>query len=277
MGILPRRLRHGEEATLVEHLGELRARIVICIVALIGGFTITFAFHGTIIEWLNRPLGEDVKPTTFSVAEPFLTSVIVSIWAGFVLALPVILYQVWAFFAPAFTPQAQRKLLGFVLFASLLFVGGLVFSYFVALPKAINFLTNFDQDLYTIQLRAREYYGFVTSVLLAVAVVFELPIFVLALARLGIVPSGKLRRNRRIGYVIVAAIAVALPGVDPVTLMFTMIPLLLLFEGSIWLAVFFDRRWKIRAAEREAEWEAQLGEDSFEPEPALGTVELDRI
>ena len=88
------------------------------------------------------------------------------------------------------------------------------------------------------------------TVLFAVGVVFELPIFVLALARLGIVPASKLRRNRRIGYVIVAAVAVALPGVDPVTTLFEMGPLMLLFEASIWLAVLMERRWKAREAAR---------------------------
>jgi sec-independent protein translocase protein TatC len=141
-------------------------------------------------------------------------------------------------------------------FATLLFLGGLFFAYFVALPASIDFLTNFDEDLYDIQLRARDYYTFVLWVLIALSIVFELPIFVLALARLGIVPSSKLRRNRRIGYVAVTALAVAMPGVDPVTLLFTMIPLLILFEMSIWLAVFFDRRWQRAANARDAAFEA---------------------
>jgi len=256
MRLLPRRLRPGEEATLVEHLGELRARLVLSLLALALGFSVAFAFHERLISWLNRPLAEGVRPTTFGVAEPFFTSIVVSLWAGFALALPVCLWQLWSFLAPAFQEGTQRRLLSFVAFGSLLFAGGLVFAYFVALPAAVHFLTNFDKELYQIQIRARDYYSFVMWVLVAVAVVWELPIFVLALARLGIVPSHKLRRNRRIGYVLVCALAVALPGVDPVTLLFTMAPLLLLFEGSIWLAVFFDRRWQRRAAEREAAFEA---------------------
>ncbi len=249
MRLLPRRLRPGEEATLVEHLGELRARLVICLVSIAVAFAVTFAFHETLIRWLNRPLAEGVKPTTFGVAEPFLTSFTISMWAAIGLALPVILWQLWSFFAPAFHEHTQRIILGFVLFATALFLGGLVFAYFVALPKAVHFLTNFDKDLYDIQIRARDYYTFVLWVLVALSTVFELPIFVLALARLGIVPSAKLRRNRRIGYVLVTALAVAMPGVDPVTLLFTMAPLLALFELSIWLAVFFDRRWARQAQE----------------------------
>jgi len=254
--VIPRRLAPGEEAPLVDHLGELRARLVWCLVAVGLAFILTFAFHDTIIGWLNRPLDEGVKPTTFAVAEPFMTSFMISFWAAVAIALPVILWQLWSFLAPAFHEHTQRIVLGFVLFATVLFVGGLIFAYFVALPASIQFLTNFDSDLYDIQLRARDYYTFVLWVLIALSVVFELPIFILALARLGIVPSAKLRRNRRIGYVAVTALAVLMPGVDPVTLIFTMIPLLILFELSIWMAVYFDRRWQRAADAREAAFEA---------------------
>ena len=120
------------------------------------------------------------------------------------------------------------------------------------LPAAVHFLTTYDQDQFNILIRAKDYYNFVLLVLIAVGVVFLMPIFVLALARLGILPSSKLRRNRRFGYVAVAALAVALPGVDPVTTTMEMIPLMVLFELSIWLAVFFDRRWAREAESAEA-------------------------
>jgi sec-independent protein translocase protein TatC len=257
MRLWPRRLSSGEEATLVEHLGELRARLVICLIAIAVAFAVTFAFHHTLLDWLNAPLPEENKrPATFGVAEPFLTAVIVSLWAAAALALPVLLWQFWSFFAPALHEHTQRRVLGWVAFGTTLFVGGILFAYYVVLNAAVSFLTNFDKEQFNILIRAKDYYSFVLWVLVAVAVVFELPIFVLALARLGILPSRKLRRNRRIGYVIVAAIAVALPGVDPVTLMFTMIPLLVLFELSIWLAVFMDRRWQADADAAEAAFEA---------------------
>jgi sec-independent protein translocase protein TatC len=274
---LPRRLAHGEEATLVEHLGELRGRLVICLVALVVTFGVAFGFHHHILDWLNSPLpeaadGKKIQPATFGVAEPFMTAVVVSIWAGFALAFPIILWQVWGFFAPALSRGTERTILGYVLFASTLFIGGLFFAYFVVLNAAVSFLTNFDKEQFNILIRAKDYYSFVLWVLVAVAVVFELPIFILALARIGILPSRKLRRNRRIGYVIVAAIAVALPGVDPVTLMFTMIPLFILFELSIWLAVFMDRRWE-KAAAREA---AQLDQE-YDTDPGFTGVELDAL
>jgi sec-independent protein translocase protein TatC len=129
-----------------------------------------------------------------------------------------------------------------------LLVAGVAFGYEVALPAAVHFLTSYDSSVYQIEIRASSYYSFALLVLLSVGVVFELPVFVLALVRLGITSSARLRRNRRLGYVIVCAVAVALPGVDPVTTLFEMAPLLVLFESSIWLAVFFERRWRRPAA-----------------------------
>jgi sec-independent protein translocase protein TatC len=257
MRLLPRRLRHGEEATLVEHLGELRGRLVFCLIAIVAGFAVAFAFHVRIIHWLNKPLSDQIpKPTTLGVAEPFLTSVVVSLWVGFAVAFPVICWQLWSFLAPAFREHTQRILVGFVAFSTLLLAGGLVFGYYVALPAAVHFLTNYDTSLYNVQIRAKDYYSFVLLVLASCGVVFELPIFVLALVRIGVLTTAKLRRNRRIGYVIVAAVAVALPGIDPVTTLMEMGPLMVLFEGSIWLAVLFERRWKTQAAAQEAAFEA---------------------
>ena len=240
---LPRRLSHGEEATLVEHLGELRARIVISMFAVAIGFVAAYAVHSHLVHWLESALPPNHrKLTTLSPAEPFLTSMWISLYAGFLLAFPVVLYQVWAFFAPAFAVHTQRVVVGLAAFAAFLGAGGLVFGYWVALPAAVHFLTNYDQSLYNIQIRAKDYLSFAAIVLFAVTIVFEVPIVILGLVRIGVLSSAKLRRNRRIGYVVMAAIAVALPGVDPVTTTFEMVPLMLLFEGSIWLSVLMERR-----------------------------------
>jgi sec-independent protein translocase protein TatC len=240
---LPRRLSHGDEATLVEHLDELRTRIFVSLGALVVGCAIAFVFHHTLLDWLNGPLPPGRgKPITLSPAEPFLTSLKVSILAGLGLALPVVLWQLWSFLAPAVEQHAERMVLMFVLLATILLVAGVAFGYWVVLPKAIQFLTNFDQNQYTIELRARDYYGFVMAVLLAVGLVFELPIFILALVRLGVLSTRTLRTNRRLGYFIVAVLAVLLPGVDPVTTTLEMIPLMVLYEASIWLAVLVERR-----------------------------------
>jgi sec-independent protein translocase protein TatC len=243
---LPRRLGHAEEATLVEHLDELRTRIIISLVALAATTTVTFVFHRDLIRWLEHPLPPERRHLlTLSPAEPFLTSFKVSLMAGIVLAFPILLWQLWSFLAPAFEESSQRTVALFVAFASVLLACGVGFGYWLVLPQALHFLTHYDDQIYNIQIRARDYFSFATAVLLAVGIVFELPIFVLGLVRIGILSTYTLRHNRRIGYFIVAVIAVLLPGVDPVTTTFEGIPLVILYEGSIWLAVLMERRYPI--------------------------------
>ena len=120
---LPSRLGHGEEATLVEHLEELRQRIFVCLGALVVGFAVTYCFHGRLLDWLNRYLPKHAaKPFTLGVAEPFLTVMKISLWGALLLALPVILWQVWAFLAPAVEEGTERRIRGFALFAAALLV-----------------------------------------------------------------------------------------------------------------------------------------------------------
>jgi sec-independent protein translocase protein TatC len=239
----PRRLGHDQHADLVDHLDELRTRVVICLVAVAAGFGVAYAFHGRLITFLNSALPAAHRhPVTFGIAEPFMTSMKISLVAGLGLALPVVLWQVWSYLAPAFQQHVQRTVVGLVLAATGLFAVGVAFGDRIALPAAVHFLTSYDDNIYNIQVRAQDYYSFAIMVLAAVGLVFELPIFVLALVRLGVTSSAKLRKNRRIGYVVVAALAVALPGVDPVTTLFEMVPLLILFESSIWLSVALESR-----------------------------------
>jgi sec-independent protein translocase protein TatC len=239
-----RRLRYGEEATVVEHLDELRTRIIYSLAALVVGFAVAYAFHRHLLHWLEQPLPAERRHlVTLGVAEPFMTTVWISFWAGLGLALPVILWQLWSFLAPAVEEHAQRLVGGFVLLATALFVAGIAFGYFLALPAALHFLTNYDSGQFRILIRAREYISFAIGVLVAVGAVFELPVFVLALVRLGVLTTRTLRRTRRLGYFIVAVIAVLLPGIDPITTLVEMVPLLALYEGSIWLGVLVERRW----------------------------------
>jgi sec-independent protein translocase protein TatC len=242
---LPRRLRHGEEATLVEHLGELRARLIIVLAAIAGGFVVAYVFHGQILDWLNRPLPHKYRqPVTFSPAEPFTTSILVSLWAGFLLALPVVFWQIWAFLAPAIEERRQRSMLVLVAFATALGLGGVAFAYWLVLPPAIHFLTNYDNAHYTILIRARDYYRFAGFVLLGVAIAFEVPVFVLGLVRLRILSAARLRHTWRLGIFVMTVIGVALPGVDPVSTVLSVIPLVSLYLISIALASFFEPRWR---------------------------------
>ncbi len=241
---LPHRLRHGEEATLVEHLDELRSRIIVSLLALAPAFALTYAFHERIIEWLTGPLPDDRALVTLGVTEPFTTSVKVSLIAAFAIALPVVLWQIWAFLAPAVEPHFQRIVLVLVGFATVLFACGVLFMYYVVLPRALDFLTSYDEDLYDIQIRASYYYSFVSFMLLAGGIAFLLPVFVLGLVRLRVLSTDTLRRNRRIAFVVLLVFAALLPTVDPVSLAFELIPLLLLYEVSLWLAVLLERRWQ---------------------------------
>jgi sec-independent protein translocase protein TatC len=245
--VLPRRLAHGEEATLVEHLGELRTRLIISLVSLGVAFAVIFPFHEHLVEWLKEPLPDDKRLVTLGVTEPFTTSIKISFYAAVAVALPILLYQLWSFLAPAVDESTQRVVSVFVALATALFAGGLAFGYTVVLPRALTFLTEYDDELYDVQIRASYYYGFVSLALLGMALVFELPIFVLALVRLRVLTADRLRRNRRIGIFLVVLVAALLPTVDPVSLAFEAVPMLILFELSIWLAVLMERRWE-RAA-----------------------------
>ena len=241
---LPRRLQHGEEATLVEHLDELRSRLFVMLGAVAVSFTVTYAFHERLVHWLNGPLPASKRhPITFGVAEPFLTSLTVSFYAALLIALPVILWQIWSFLAPAFDERTQRGVRWLVALATLLTLAGILFGYYIVLPAALKFLTSYDSNLYNIQIRARDYYSFVSLVMVAVGVVFQVPLFLLGLVRIGVLTSHKLRSNWRIGIVAMTALAVALPGVDPVTTMLEMVPLLALYLVSLALSGFFERRW----------------------------------
>lgn len=241
---LPRRLLHGEEATLVEHLDEFRTRLIVVLFALVPAFLLAFVFHEQIQEWLIGPLPNDRKLVTLGVTEPFTTSVKVSLIAGLALALPVLLWEIWAFFAPAVEPHFQRVVLVFVVLATALFATGVVFMYYIVLPRALGFLTSYDENLYDIQIRASYYYNFAAVTLVAGGLAFLMPIFVLGLVRLRVLTSDRLRSNRRIAFVLLLAFAILLPTVDPISLALEVVPLLLLFELSIWVSVFMERRWE---------------------------------
>ncbi|HEY2073311.1 MAG TPA: twin-arginine translocase subunit TatC [Gaiellaceae bacterium] len=243
MSRLPRRLGHGEEATLGEHLEELRQRIFVIIGALAVASIAAFVVHSRILDLLNRPLPAGHRHLLATgVAEPFTVSITVSLYAGLVISSPVILWQIWAFFAPALEHSAERKMLLLATFAAVLAAAGLAFGYWILLPRAIHFLTNYDNRHFLHLIKASTYYSFVVTILLGIVVIFQLPLVILGLVGLGVLSSRSLRKNRRVGYLITAAVALALPGPDLVTTFLELLPMWALFEGSIWLAVLFERR-----------------------------------
>jgi sec-independent protein translocase protein TatC len=244
---LPRRLGYGEEATLVEHLDELRSRLIVSLVAVGVFFPVAYIFHERLVHWLLRPLPDDKHIVTLGVTEPFTTAVKLSFYAALAAAFPVLVWQAWSFLAPAVERGQQRVIARFVALATVLFAGGMAFSYFVLLPLALRFLTNYDDNLYDVQIRASYYLSFAALMIFATGLVFQLPIFVVALVRIGVLTTDQLRRNRKIAYVALLGAAILLPTVDPVSLAFEVAPLWLLFEGSIWLSVILERRWRSSA------------------------------
>lgn len=241
---LPRRLPHGQPAELVDHLDELRSRLVVSLLAVGAGFAVAYVVHPTLVARLDQllPAGRR-RPVTLGIAEPFTTSLEISLCAGVALALPVVLWQLWSYLAPAFERRLQRTLALFVGSATALFALGVAFAYRVALPAAVHFLTNYDSDLYDVRVRAQSYYSFALTVMVGVGVVFEVPVFVLALVRLRITTAARLRRSWRGGLAVMAAVGAALPGPDPVSTLLEMLPLMALYLLSIGLAVLLEPRW----------------------------------
>jgi sec-independent protein translocase protein TatC len=233
-----KRIQYDEEATLVDHLGELRARIVAAGSAFVVALIICFWQNHALLDLLRTPIG-DRQLITLGVAEPFTTTLTISAYAAIILALPVVLYQVYAFLLPALAPTQQRAARGIALLVPVLFIAGAAFAFLVVVPAALQFLLHFNNDQFNTQLRAKEYYSFVTMTTLAVGAVFQVPIGILAISRLGIVTPEQLRGVRRYAYVACAAVAAALPGVDPVSMLLETVPLIALYELSIVLAKYF--------------------------------------
>jgi sec-independent protein translocase protein TatC len=236
-----RPISHEDRLTVVEHLDELRTRLIIAGAAFVVALGLCFWQNHLLLRIVNHPL-HGRKPITLGVAEPFTTTLMVAAYAALVLALPIILYQLYAYVLPAFTPNERRVVLPLLLMIPFLFIGGVAFGYFVVLPAALRFLLHFNTGQFNLQIRARDYYGFVSLTLLACGIVFQVPVGVLALTRMGITTPAGLRRKRRIAIVICAVIAAALPGVDPVSMLLEMVPLVVLFELSIILATIFQPR-----------------------------------
>lgn len=242
---MPRRVRaisHEDRLSLVEHLDELRSRIFVCL----GVFGVALALcmwqNQLLLDAAGGPLPNDKQLITFGVTEPFTTTITVAAYGAIILAMPVLLYQVYAYVLPAFSDSERKTILPILLLFPVLFIAGIAFSYFVVMPAAVNFLLNFNDSQFNIQVRARDYYSFFAMTMLAGGLVFQMPLAILALTTLGIVRVDQITKNRRYAYLGLAVLAAALPGVDPISMLLELVPLLVLFELSILLAKVFDRR-----------------------------------
>ena len=243
---MPRRVKpvsHEDQLSLVEHLDELRSRIIVCIVVFGVALALCFWQNHVLLEIASGPLPSDHKKLiTFGISEPFTTSITVAAYGAIILSLPFLLYQLYAYLLPAFSDSERRVVLPIMLMAPILFLAGLAFGYFAVLPAAVKFLLGFNDSQFNVQVRARDYYSFFSTTMLACGLVFQLPLAILAVTRLGIVKIEQLTSNRRYAYLIISIIAAALPGVVPVSMIIEMVPLLVLFELSILLAKAFRPR-----------------------------------
>jgi sec-independent protein translocase protein TatC len=316
-----RTIGHEDRLSLVDHLDELRNRLIVCAIALGVAFGICFWQNHELLHLINKPLvvqtrkqvakGNGVngqtalaqqgllgvtrdtqtalrillepnshlsasartqlapivkllqtdvakiprvpqgdKPVTLGVGEPFTTTITVVLYFAFVLSLPVILFELYGFVLPAFSPNEKRIAMPLMIAIPFLFVIGVAFGYFVVLPAAVRFFQNFNSGQFNVLVQASQYYKFAGIILLAMGLIFQVPVGVLAVTRAGIVSPKTLAKNRRYAIVLCAAVAAFLPG-DAITLILETVPLYLLFEISILLAAIFSRRDAKRAA-REA-------------------------
>ena len=338
---MARKLRpvsHEDRLSLVEHLTELRVRIIISLVALAATTALCMWQNHTVLDILNRPLDSTVshgskdplvqgarydqaikrylvqsaalsrqlaareenpatqaelqelarsadvaarlapelrarRPVTLGVGEPFMETLKVSAYAGLLLALPIILYEAYAFVLPAFSPREREVALPAMLGIPFLFIAGVVFGYFTVVPKAIQFLQNFNTDSFDVFIQAQPYYKFVIMLLAAMGLLFQIPVAIIAITRVGIVTPRQLAKNRRYAILVIAVVAMALPGQDPVTMMLLMAPMYVLYEGSILFARLLDRRERRREAEEDEE--ADPADESDSRERELVTLDQD--
>jgi len=237
-----RPISHEDRLSIVDHLDELRTRVVLALVGFIVAFSFTFWQNEAVLEFMNGPLPDSVDdPITLGPAEPFYTTITNSAYAALIVALPLILYQLYAFVLPAFSPTERKVAFPLLLMVPVLFLAGVAFCYFIVLTPALDFLLSFNADQFDTEIRARDYYSFVTLVMVAMGIGFQIPVGVLAATRLGVVTPEKLRASRRYAIVGIAVLAALLPTIDPVTLLLEMIPLVVLYELSIVLAQIFGR------------------------------------
>jgi sec-independent protein translocase protein TatC len=308
---LRRPVGHEDRLSLIEHLDELRSRLIIALAALAVAIGVCFAFNGTLLNIINRPLakqtqanvnkgrgplgqvakvnqgvravGQDLdaviatlnrpgsgvspatraalakqrvqiaahlkalpkvtgnKPVTLGVGEPFSNTLLVSAYFGILLAMPFLLWQLYAFVLPAFSPEERRIAAPLLMMIPALFLLGVAFGYFLVLPAAVRFLQNFNADNFNILVQAKDYYRFAALTLVAMGIVFQVPVGILALTRFGVFTVEKLRRNRRYAFVLCFVIATPLPGVDPVSMIIESLMLYALYEVGIVLARLFIR------------------------------------
>jgi sec-independent protein translocase protein TatC len=249
-----------EKLPFTEHLEELRRRLVISVIAIAAGFFVSYFFSKQLFEILMKPLIISLPPKSTliftSLPEAFFTYLKVSLLAGIFLSSPLVLYEIWAFISPGLYKNEKRYVVPFVLFSSIFFIGGALFGYFVVFPFGFKFFLGFATDYIRPMPTIKEYFGFCAKLLFAFGVIFELPLFVLFLSRIGIVNDKMLRKQRKYAILLVFVTSAILTPPDVMTQLMMAGPLLALYEISIWVARIFGKK----RTEEDLEEEEDSGE-----------------
>lgn len=238
---------HDAHLSIVDHLDELRSRLISLIVVFVAALAVAYWQNDALLDFVNRPLPEGTRPSTFGVSEAFMSTLTVCGYAALIAVMPLFVYHLYAFVIPAFSPEERTVARPLLFLAPFLFLGGVAFSYYVVVPAATHFLLNFNDDQFNVQVRAREYYSFFGMLLASVGVLFEMPLGILIATKIGVVTPDQLRKNRRYAILILAVLAMLLPGTDPISMLIELAPLVLLYEVSIVLAAWSERSSRRRA------------------------------
>ncbi len=240
------KLSEEEKIPFTEHLEELRRRLLISFAAIAVGFLISYFFSKQLFEILMRPLIVALPPKSTliftSLPEAFFTYLKVSLLSGIFLASPLVLYEIWAFISPGLYKHEKKYVIPFVVFSSLFFIGGALFGYFVVFPFGFKFFLSFATDYIRPMPTIKEYFGFCAKLLFAFGVIFELPLFVLFLSRIGIVTHRMLRKQRKYAILIIFIVSAILTPPDAMTQLMMAGPLLALYEISVWVARVFGKK-----------------------------------
>jgi sec-independent protein translocase protein TatC len=230
-----KRAKPDDELTLVEHLDELRTRLIVSISVLVVAVSACYYENHRIYHLLTSALPKGHRQLyTFAPGEAFFNAITISVYGGLLISLPILSYQFYAYVIPAFSEDSQKTIKPMLLLIPGLFLIGVVFGWFVVVPAALHFLVDFNKDVVNYLPRASDYIHFVAYTELAMGIVFELPVVMMMLGRVGILRSSTMKRRWREAVVALAVIAALLPGTDPVTMTAEYLPMLLLY----WLSYF---------------------------------------
>jgi len=236
----------------LEHLEELRWRIIKSIASVVIAMMAAFPFTGKLLNLLTLPNAHLKEPAELIFLKPtgmLMVRIEIAITVGVIVSLPIIFYQIWQFVMPGLYPSERKYLLPGLLFTTLCFLGGASFCYFVLIPNVLPFLFNLGTASISPKINITEYMSFILRLILVFGIVFELPIISYVLARVGILSPHFLRKYRRYGIVIVFIIAAILTPPDPLSQLLMAFPLLFLYEISIWTSILAARRRKERNEE----------------------------